>query len=144
MAVSPASAPLTSGIYSSSKALWQSLEHDEQDPYEGTGGEHGKLLPEKQTRPSWRCVSPPCGAGAHQGMGGVQPQRIHPTQEQISKAGNWSPMETLSPPQLWEWGEISHGELKGVVSWESSTGLGVQGPLPTLAQPLTQRMPSEK
>ena len=100
MAVSPANAPLTSGVHSSSKALWLRVEHKGHNLYEGTAGDHGEQLPEKQTCPSRRCVSPPCGAGVHQGLGGIHPQITYPSQEQISNAGNWSPKETLSPPQL--------------------------------------------
>ena len=144
MAVSPANAPLTSGIHSLSKALWLRVEHEGHSLYERMGVTMGNSsLRSRHVPPGG--VSHPCVVvGFIKGWGAFILREPTPLRSRSQK---------LETGVLWKHSHL-HNSGNGVkflmensrgwrlgkaaLDWES------RALLLTLAQPLTQRMPSKK
>ena len=144
MVVSPANAPLTSGIHSLSKALWLRVEHEGHSLYERMGVTMGNSsLRSRHVPPGG--VSHPCVVvGFIKGWGAFILREPTPLRSRSQKLGTgvlWKHSHLhnsgngvkflMENSRGWRLG-------KAALDWES------RALLLTLAQPLTQRMPSKK
>ena len=144
MAIRPANAPQTSGIHSSSKALWLRVEHEGHSLYEGTRVTMGNSSLRSRHVPPGGVSHPHVVVGFIRGWGAFILREPTPLRSRSQKLGTG----VLSKhSHLHSSGngvkflmENSRGWClgKAALDWESRVLLL------TLVQPLTQRMPSEK
>ena len=144
MAVSPANAPLTSGIHSLSKALWLRVEHEGHSLYKRMGVTMGNSSLRSRHVPPGGVSRPRVVVGFIKGWGAFILREPTPLRSRSQKLGTgvlWKHSHLhnsgngvkflMENSRGWRLG-------KAALDWES------RALLLTLAQPLTQRMPSKK